>query len=175
MINRLLRIIDYTIVFVLIQVMLLNNLHFLLIATPFLYLYIILKLPIQTSTVQSLIIAFLVGILIDMFSNTPGMHAAASTLIGFIRPYILQIFIGKDIPENTVIPSYEAFGFAVFTRYTFSLVFIHSTCLLLIESLSLFDPLFLMGRIISCSLLTCLLVLITETFYLHNNKNAEQE
>ena len=43
MINNLLRGFIYFVVFVLIQVLILNNIHFLRIATPFLYLYFIIS------------------------------------------------------------------------------------------------------------------------------------
>ena len=46
MINNLLRGFIYFVVFVLIQVLILNNIHFLRIATPFLYLYFIIKMPV---------------------------------------------------------------------------------------------------------------------------------
>ena len=49
MINNLLRGFIYFVVFVLIQVLILNNIHFLRIATPFLYLYFIIKMPVGSS------------------------------------------------------------------------------------------------------------------------------
>ena len=52
MINNLLRGFIYFVVFVLIQVLILNNIHFLRIATPFLYLYFIIKMPVGSSRTQ---------------------------------------------------------------------------------------------------------------------------
>ena len=75
----------YFVVLVLIQALILNNIHFLRIATPFLYLYFIIKMPVGTSRDLVVLFSFLIGLVIDMFSNTPGMHAAACTLAGFIR------------------------------------------------------------------------------------------
>ena len=54
MINNLLRGFIYFVVFVLIQVLVLNNIHFLRIATPFLYLYFIIKMPVGSKSFSSL-------------------------------------------------------------------------------------------------------------------------
>ena len=49
MINNILRGFIYFVVLVLVQVLILNNIHFLRVATPFLYLYFILKMPVGSS------------------------------------------------------------------------------------------------------------------------------
>ena len=118
------------------------------IATPFLYLYIILKLPVGESRSEQLFLAFLAGLLVDMFSNTPGMHAFACTLVGFFREGIIQMHMGKDLPEG-IYPSYRAFGYGGFFRYVLTFVVLHHVALFLIESLTLFDPLFMAVRIMS--------------------------
>jgi rod shape-determining protein MreD len=95
MINNLLRGFIYFVVFVLIQVLVLNNIHFLRIATPFLYLYFIIKMPVGSSRTQVVFFSFIAGVVIDTFSNTPGMHAAACTLAGFCREPLIRVFMGK--------------------------------------------------------------------------------
>ena len=115
MIN-LLRGLVYFVVLVLIQALILNNIHFLRIATPFLYLYFIIKMPVGTSRDLVVLFSFLIGLVIDMFSNTPGMHAAACTLAGFIRepmfdPLFLAIRIGASVVTTTLlICTIEAFN-----------------------------------------------------------------
>ena len=114
MINNLLRGFIYFVVFVLIQVLILNNIHFLRIATPFLYLYFIIKMPVGSSRTQVVFFSFIAGVVIDTFSNTPGMHAAACTLAGFCREPLIRVFMGKDLPEG-IYPSYKTFGFGGFS------------------------------------------------------------
>ena len=53
-----------------------------------------------------LFFSFLIGLVIDIFSNTPGMHAFACTLAGFIRHPLIQLLMGKDLPEG-INPSYQ--------------------------------------------------------------------
>lgn len=73
MINSILRGFIYFVVLVLAQVLILNNIHFLRVATPFLYLYFILKLPVGISRTNVVFFSFLIGLVIDIFSNTPGI------------------------------------------------------------------------------------------------------
>ena len=91
MINNILRGFIYFVVLVLVQVLILNNIHFLRVATPFLYLYFILKMPVGSSRTNVVFFSFLIGLTIDVFSNTPGMHAFACTLAGFIRHSLIQL------------------------------------------------------------------------------------
>lgn len=171
MINSLLRTLGYILLFMLIQILFLNNLHLLRIATPFLYLYILLKQPVQISYSSILWLSFFIGLLMDIFGNTLGMHAAVCTLIGFLRNRLISILVQKKLPEETI-PSFHTFGFGVFVRYTAILVFIHHACLLLLESLSLFDPVFLALRFAACFTATCVLIFVTESF---NTKNYKKD
>lgn len=172
MINNVLRGFFYFVVLVLIQVLILNNIHFLRIATPFLYLYFILKLPVGTSRMNVVFFSFLIGLVIDLFSNTPGMHAAACTLAGFIRDPLIRLFIGKDLPEG-IYPSYKTFGYGGFFRYTLVFVVIHHMALFMIEALTFFDPLFLAIRIAASVLTTTLLICTIEAFNIESQKSGE--
>ena len=163
MIN-LLRGLIYFVVLVLIQVLILNNIHFLRVATPFLYLYFIIKMPVGTSRDVVVLSSFLIGLVIDMFSNTPGMHAAACTLAGFIREPLIRFFMGKDLPEG-IYPSYKTFGYGGFFRYVLTLF--------LIESLTLFDPLFLAIRIGASVVTTTLLICTIEAFNIETQKSGD--
>lgn len=172
MINSILRGVLYFIVFVLIQVLILNNIYYLRVATPFLYLYFLIKLPTNVSKSAILIIAFVTGLTIDIFSNTPGMHAAACTFVGFFRAGLIRFFIGKELPEGAY-PSYAVFGFGGFLRYVFSFILIHHLLLFLVESLTFLDPLLLLLRIISSTLLSFILIAVVEAFNMEAVKSGE--
>jgi hypothetical protein len=108
----------------------------------------------------------------DMLSNTSGMHAAACTLVGFARPYILQLFVRENLPEN-IYPSYKTLGYGNFIRFTFVFVFLHHVSLFLIESLPLFDLLFLTIRIPAGIILTTLFICMTEAFNRESRRNED--
>ena len=68
---------------VLLQVLILNNVHIAGYATPFLYIYFILKFASGTSRNELMLWAFFFGLTIDIFADTPGMNAAATVLLAF--------------------------------------------------------------------------------------------
>ncbi|MDR0431341.1 MAG: rod shape-determining protein MreD [Tannerellaceae bacterium] len=162
----------YFIVLVLVQVLILNNIHFLRLVTPFLYLYFIIKLPVGLTSSKITSASFLIGLTIDIFSNTPGMHAAACTLAGFSRPLIIRVLMGEEL-SDTVFPSYKSFGYGGFSRLVATLVVIHHLTLFLLESLTLFDPLFLSIRIVASITTVTLLICIVEAFNIESQKNGD--
>ncbi len=170
MIN-LVRGLIYFVVLVVIQVVLLNNIYFLRVATPFLYLYFIIKMPIGVFRESIILSSFFIGLVIDMFTNTPGMHAAACTLVGFVREPLIHLFMGKDLLEGSY-PSYYTFGVGGFIRYVSSIVVLHHVILFVIESLTLFDPMFLVMRIVASVIATVLLVCTIEVFNIDPKKSG---
>ena len=167
------RIAAYIIVFVLLQVLVMNNIHLFGIVTPFIYLYVILKFPVDMSRTNVIILSFMTGLIIDIFSNTFGIHAAACSFAGFIRMPLLERFVDmREIQEGSV-PSYTTFGFVKFIRYTLILVFLHHITLFLIEAFSLFQPGLMIMRMLSSILFTSLLMFIIEAFNISKSKSGE--
>ena len=170
MIRSLVKILIYFGLFVSLQVLILDNIHLFRIATPFLYLYVIIKTPVNVSRSTMIVISFLLGITIDMFSNTLGMHAAACSLAGMIRDPLMFTFSEKELTENAI-PSYRTLGVRAFMKYVISLVALHHVALFLIESISLFDPVFLFFRIFATVILTVLFIFIVEAFIIERKKS----
>lgn len=98
---------------VLLQVLILNSVHIAGYATPFLYIYFILKFSSGTSRNELMLWAFFFGLTIDIFSDTPGMNAAATVLLAFLRPSLLRLFMPRDNPDS-LIPSFKTMGISPF-------------------------------------------------------------
>ena len=162
MISTWFKVIIYFVCCVLLQVLIFNNIYFLRLATPFIYLLFIIKLPLSIPSSFVTVISFLMGFTIDLFSNTPGMHAAACTLVGFARSYIVEgLFIGKDLPESGA-PSFALFTKWGYFRYLTMLVLIQNVMLFFVESFTLFDPIYLLLRVGGSTILTVLLLFSIE-------------
>jgi len=145
------------ILLVLLQIWLFNNIHLFRVATPFVYIYFTLKLPVKMNRNMVLILSALMGLVIDLFGYTLGLNLFVMVIVGFLRYYLLKLFAPRDVYEDYV-PSFETFGNFMFVRYVGTLTFIHVTILHLMESFTLFDPLNLALRIISSFILTVLLI-----------------
>ncbi|MDR0835441.1 MAG: rod shape-determining protein MreD [Tannerella sp.] len=160
------------VVLVLLQVLVLNNIHLFGLVTPFLYIYLILKLPVDFGRSIVIFISFLLGLSIDLFSNTFGIHAAAATLAGLVRnPLLLGWVDIREIPENSI-PSYKLMDFSKFVRYALIITAIHHTVLFTVESFNFFQPLMMVFKIVSSILFTMLLIGITEAFNLGAKKSG---
>lgn len=147
---------------VLLQVLILNQIHLWGYATPFLYLYFILKLESGTSRHEQMLWAFFLGLTIDIFSNTPGMNAAATVFLAFIRPFLLRLFTPRDILDS-IVPSFRSMGNLSFVKYIISAVCIQNLILLSIESFSFSSSLQLFLRVIACSAITIVGILGIES------------
>lgn len=146
---------------ILLQVLILNNVHIAGYATPFLYIYFILKLNSGTSRSGLMFWAFFLGLIIDIFSDTPGMNAAATVLLAFLRPYILRLFTPRDNLDSFV-PSFKSMGISSFLKYTIVCVCAHSFALLTIEFFSFSSILLLLLRVVLCTLLTVTCIIAVE-------------
>ena len=89
---------------VLLQVLILNSVHIAGYATPFLYIYFILKFSSGTSRNELMLWAFFFGLTIDIFSDTPGMNAAATVLLAFLRPSLLRLFTPSSVSRTFYFP-----------------------------------------------------------------------
>lgn len=101
-------------------------------AFGFFYVGFLLLLPRTVSRSRLMIIAFLTGLLVDVFSNTPGIHASASVFMVFIRNFWLNI-INDDASEtmNLNVSTLKKLGFL---SYIFPLILIHHILLFVIEN-----------------------------------------
>ena len=170
MIKNVVKILIYFVFYIAIQVLVLDNIHLFRIVTPFLYLYIIVKIPVSLTRSQVIAISFIVGLIIDIFSNTLGMHTAACSLAGMVRNPLMYTFAGKELTEEDT-PSYQTLGVVSFMKYVIYLAVIHHVTLFLVESISLFDPIFLLFRIFAGVILTVLFVFIVEAFHIGQKKS----
>ena len=168
MINSILR---YSLIFVfliLLQVLLFNNIQFSGYVNPYVYLMFILVLPIEISSWLLLITAFFTGLIMDLFTGTPGMHTSATVLAGFVRPYILRIISPRDGYEVDSDPSIQIYGFKWFFIYTLVIVLVHHTALFFLEVFRLADFLRTFLRVLLSSLFSIAFILLLE--YLRKGK-----
>jgi rod shape-determining protein MreD len=150
------------ILLVLFQVLVLNNIQFLGYINPYVYILFILALPVRTPRWFALLLAFGLGLTIDMFSNTGGMHAFATVMVAFLRNGVIKLFTAIEEGNNPT-PSFHTFGVSAYVKYAFLLVFVHHTTLFLMESMSFAHFWLMMAKIILSSLVTILLILGIES------------
>ena len=120
------------VVLVLLQTLVLNRISVFGVAVPILYIYFLIKLPKNRNLFYVVISGFLMGLIIDIFLNTPGMNAAATTIVATLRKPLMNIFFSKVEYEDFVPSIYTETG--AFLRYSVVMVLLHQTLLFFIES-----------------------------------------
>ena len=162
--NNLLKNSARFILLLLIQIIILNEIppiHQFI--TPYLYFIFILWLPFGTSRIATTLLGFAIGYTLDMFTNTPGLHAAAASLIGYIRPTILNILLAQEVSEElSKEPSIGTMGWGPFMICIFSITFIHHFYLVLLEWLQFGDFGYFIGKVFFTSIMSMLLILLAE-------------
>lgn len=159
--ERLLTRIAWFVSLVLIQVLLLNNICLFGLATPFIYVYLLLVMDRDTDHNVLMLLAFFLGLSVDIFSNTPGVNAGASVFVAFLRPYLLRLFSPRDEFENFE-PGIYTLGVWPFVRYALVTVLLHHTVLFLLESFTFAFIGHLLLRILCSALLTVVMVMAVE-------------
>ena len=146
------------ILLVLVQTLILNNIQFLGFVNPCLYLLFILSQPVRQSRVLTLILAFVLGITIDIFSNTLGMHTFATVFVAYIRIYVIRMFVSLDDGVNLV-PTFKTFGIASYIKYLAVIVVVHHSLLFFLEAFSFVNFIQILIRIAASSVITILLII----------------
>lgn len=120
-------------ILVLLQVIVLNHIQWSGYINPYIYILFILLLPPETPRAFQLVLGFITGITIDMFSDTGGLHAAATVALAFARPSVLRLLAPRDGYESEVQLSPYSLGLRWFITYTLLLTFLHHCVLFYLE------------------------------------------
>lgn len=126
------------------------------VATPILYIYFLIKLPMGRNVFYVITSGFLMGLVIDIFLNTPGMNAAATTIIAALRKPLLNVFFSRDDYEEFVPSIYSSTK--SFIRFVIVITIMHQTLLFFIESFTFFNLSYTIVRIFASSALTLVLI-----------------
>jgi hypothetical protein len=87
---------------VLLQVLLLNHINFLGYVNPYLYILFIIIFPLDGNRFLLIFLSFLLGLNIDLFGDSGGVHAAASVFIAYLRSPILKFSFGVSYEYNMI-------------------------------------------------------------------------
>ena len=146
-------------VLILAQVVICNNICLFNIAIPIIFIYLLVRLPLTLNINIVLTISFLTGLLVDIFSDTQGMHALACTITSFVRRNILRLYVPReeDISDGEV--TIKSIGFASYFKYLLSIVLLYCIIVFTIEAFSFFNFFRLLGQIVSSTIFSFIIIL----------------
>ncbi len=141
------------------QVVVFNHLFLFGVALPLVFIYFIIRLPVTLGPNWSMTLAFLMGLTIDIFSDTQGMNALACTIFCTLRKPVLRLYFPREEDLTNPEPSIRSLGMGIFMKYLITMVVIYCALYFLIEQMSMLNPLRWLIRVAASSALTFVLIL----------------
>ena len=150
------------VVLVLVQVLCYKMLLFG-VAIPMVFIYLILRLPVTWHLNITLTIAFVMGLIVDIFNNTPGMNALCCTLLAAFREPIFALNVPREHEMSNPIPCVDTLGFGVYLKYMSTLVVLFCTMIFMVQAFTFHNWPMTAARIAGSSLLTIVLLLALDS------------
>nr|WP_153850391.1 hypothetical protein [Ornithobacterium rhinotracheale] len=149
------------VVFILLQVLIFNNINFWGYANPYIYVLFILTLPSNINRYSLLLYAFVIGVSIDVFEHTGGVNAFASVLVAYLRNPLIKMLSNQNVEESDA-SKFSNFSIMQWLVYIIVLVLIQQLCVDLIESLQWNN----LGLIVTRSLIGALICVLFCVMYI---------
>jgi hypothetical protein len=158
------QIIVQFLVLLVLQLLLFNNIQFSGFINPYVYVLFFLLLPFTISRALMLILGLIMGLAIDLFMGTPGVHTAATVLVAFIRPWVLEFIAPHDGYDVNTLPRISYMGLEWFIKYTLIIVVIHHLVLFYIEIFSFAHFFHTLLKVILSSVFTSAFIILSQFF-----------
>jgi len=156
------------IILVLVQVLVLNNINFLGYINPYIYILFIILYPIKNNRLLFIFLGFLLGLAVDLFLDSGGVHAAACVTIAYVRPVILKFAFGMTYEHQTVKFSVTEFGQRI--TYFSIITLIHHLILFSLEIFNISKIILILKKSFFSSIFTILLCLLITILFSRKNK-----
>ena len=156
------------IVLVIFQVLILNHINFLGYINPYIYIVFIALFPIKNNRIILILLSFLIGLTIDLFLDTGGIHAAASVFIAYTRPVILKTAFGTIYEHQSI--KFNSVDFGSKLTYFTLLTVVHHFVLFSLEIFSISKILFVLQKTLFSSIFTILLSVIITIIFSRKSK-----
>ncbi len=151
-------------VLVLAQLLIFNNIEFSGYINPYIYVLFVLLLPFTVPSFILLMSSFTLGLVIDLFLGTPGVHSSATLLMAFSRPFVMSLYSPREGYQSGTYPRLAQFGLEWFVKYTVTLVLLHHFVLFYLEVFTFHHFFSTFLRALLSSILTSLLIIFSQYF-----------
>ncbi|MFL1012051.1 rod shape-determining protein MreD [Flavisericum labens] len=148
---------------VIVQVLILNHINFMGYINPYIYILFIALFPIKHNRIILLLLAFLLGLIIDLFLDTGGIHAGASVFIAYLRPMILKSSFGTVYEHQNV--KFNTIDFGSKLTYFTLLTVLHHFVLFSLEIFSVSEILLVLQKTLFSIIFTILLSVIVTIIF----------
>lgn len=151
------------IILVLVQALLMNHIVLFNSAVCFIFIYFIIKLPVNLSTNMLLTLSFLLGLAVDMLSDTPGLNALACTILAVLKRPFFFAYAQHDDHNRNVSPSLGSMGFFTYCKYAFTISAVYCFIALFVEFINFSDVVQIVIKAAASTLFTFLVILAIDS------------
>lgn len=141
------------------QILFFSNINFSSFVNPYVFPLFILLLPFETPRWLLMLIGFFAGLALDIFLGSIGMHAAACLLVGYSRPFLINIITPKGT-EFEISPNVYAQGLTWFVVYIGITMLVYLTFYFFVEAATLSNFFFVLLKIILSEIVSVAFMLI---------------
>ena len=130
----------------------------------------IMLLPFELTVIPMMGIAFLMGLVIDIFSNTYGLNTSSLVLMAYLRPIIFKLYGPREGYDPLKEPTSQDIGSNWFTVVYGSLLGLHIFWFFLLEIFEIGRLGFILQKTLLSGGLSFLLALLTQSFILNSKQ-----
>lgn len=156
------------VVLLLLQVLICNHIDLFGFINPYIYIIFIFLFPIKDERLLLLLTSFLLGMLIDLFSDSGGVHAAAAVSLAYARPILLKSSFGMLYEHHSIKFSTTDIG-SLITYITFGTL-IHHFILFSLEIFNISNILLILQKTLFSSIFTIILSILIIILFSRNKK-----
>lgn len=153
------------VILILLQALVLHNIEFGSYSpyfNGFLYILFILMLPYETPAWLMMTLGFVLGMSLDLFLDTVGMHASACVLIAFARPWLMKLLASRDEYEFRNKPNIHVMGFGWFLSYAFLMSVLHHLWFYFVEDFRFTEIHIILMKTLGSAVFTTFLIIIAQ-------------
>ncbi len=135
-----------------------NKVILLGVATPIIFIHVLLRFPMSMSKMTLFTLAFVLGLVVDIFGNTPGMNALSCTIAASVRQPVFYMYSMREEELKDVLPSMTTLGTGNYLKYMGTMVLIYCIILFSIQAFTLDDAVLTIKRMVCSSVLSVVLI-----------------
>ncbi|OUS03375.1 rod shape-determining protein MreD [Flavobacteriales bacterium 33_180_T64] len=151
------------VVLILAQALIFNNINFMGSINPYPYILFILLFPVKNNRSLFIFLSFMLGLFVDIFSDSGGIHAAACVTIAFIRPAVLKFAFGMVYEHQNIKFDTTEFGNRVI--YFSIIIVLHHFIMFLLEIFNISNIILILQKTLFSSIFTIILCILISILF----------
>jgi len=129
-------------------------------------------LPVNMNRYVFISIALVYGFVIDILSFTYGLHTSTLVVIGFLRPYMMRLFVSEEQIEQNVEVHFTTIGARRYLIYLLIMLFIHHSLLNILQVFSFREYFFTLYKTVLNIIASLLIIVVYDlTFFVKPKSN----